>query len=62
MHSTGSICSRRHLMARPAHCAGMSPPTMTWLATTSVSCQNHHRDSWVSTLPLSGMGVGSTTS
>src|ERR1700751_4621014 len=62
MHSTGSMRSLRHLIARPAHCAGTSVPEMTWLAITSVSWPNHHSDSCVSTRPLSGIGVGRTTS
>ena len=62
MHSTGSICSLRHLIARPAHWAGTSVPEMTWLAITSLSWPNHHSESWVRTRPLSGTGVGRTAS
>ena len=31
-------------------------------SSTGESCSNHHTESWVSTRPLSGIGVGSTTS
>jgi hypothetical protein len=62
MHSTGSIFSRRHRIARPAHWAGTSVPEITWLGTTPLSWPNHHKESCVSTCPLPGIGVGSTTS
>jgi hypothetical protein len=35
---------------------------MTWFGTRSASLANHHDESRVSTRPLSGTGVGSTTS
>ena len=62
MHSTGIISSRWHLMARPAHSGGTSDAEITWFGTMSASWPNHHSDSWVKILPLSGIGVGSTTS
>ena len=62
MHSTGSISSRRHRIARPSHSAGTSVPEITWFGITSPSWPNHHSESWVSTRPLPGIGVGSTTS
>jgi hypothetical protein len=54
--------SRRHRIARPANSAGTSVDEMTWFGTTSASCSNHHSDSRVRIAPLSGIGVGSTTS
>ncbi len=61
-HSTGTISSRRHRIARPANSGGTSVAEITWLGTRSASCSNHHSDSAVSSLPLSGIGVGRTTS
>ncbi len=49
-------------MARPAHSAGTSVAEITWLVITSPSWPNHQSESWVSTRPLPGIGVGSTTS
>ena len=62
MHSTGTISSRRQRIARPGHSAGTSVAEITWLGTRSASRSNHHSDSWVRIAPLSGIGVGSTTS
>ena len=62
MHSTMTISRRSQRTARPAHSAGTSVAEMTWLGTTSASWSNHQSDSWVRILPLSGIGVGSTTS
>ena len=62
MHSTGTMSSRRHRIARPANSAGTSVAEITWFGTRSASCSNHHSDSRVRTAPLSGIGVGSTTS
>ena len=56
MHSTGSISRRRTSTARPATASGTSVET-TWLGTTSASCSNHHSDSCVRTLPLSGISL-----
>ena len=42
--------------------AGTSVADTTWLGTMSASRSNHHSDSWVRIRPLSGIGVGSTTS
>ena len=49
-------------MARPAHSGGTSEAEITWFGTMSASWPNHYSDSWVKILPLSGIGVGSTTS
>src|SRR5216110_264491 len=62
MHSTGIISRWRQRIARPPNSAGTSVAEMTWLGTTSASCPNHHSDSRVRIVPLSGTGVGSTTS
>ena len=37
MHSTGTMSSRRHRIARPAHSAGTSVAEMTWFGTTLAS-------------------------
>ena len=62
MHSTGSISSRWHLIARPANSAGTSEAEITWLGATAASWPNHHSDIEVRIRPFPGMGVGSTTS
>ncbi len=62
MHSTGTMSRRRHRIARPAHSGGTSVAEMTWFGATSASWPNHHSDSWVRILPLSGIGVGKITS
>ena len=62
MHSTGSMSSRWHLIARPANSAATSDAEITWLGVTPASWPNHHSDSAVRIRPLSGMGVGRTTS
>src|SRR5215469_12364360 len=53
---------RRQRIARSANSAGTSTAEMTWWGTRSASRSNHHSDSWVRMAPLSGIGVGSTTS
>ena len=45
-------------MARPANSAGTSVAEITWLGTMSASWSNHHSESRVRILPLSGIGVG----
>ena len=62
MHSTGSMSSRWQRIARPAHSAGTSVAEITWLGTMSASRSNHQSESWVSTRPLPGTGVGRITS
>ena len=57
MHSTGSIVQAAAAdRPGPAHSAGTSVAEMTWLGMMSASCSNHHRDSCVRILPLSGIG------
>jgi hypothetical protein len=56
------MVSRRQRTARPANSAGTSVVDRTWFGTRSASRANHHDESRVSTRPLSGIGVGSTTS
>src|SRR3984885_7462988 len=63
MHSTGSILSLRTTSARPRTSSG--PPSVAeimWLATICFVFSNQNTDSPVSTLPLSGIGVGWTAS
>jgi hypothetical protein len=55
------LSSRRHRIARPFHSGGTSSLT-TWFGTRSSSRRNHHNDSCVRIAPLSGIGVGNTTS
>src|SRR5256885_10724345 len=43
-HSTGTMASLRHRIARPANCGGTSVLEMTWSGTTSASCSNHHSE------------------
>ena len=62
MHSTGTIDSRRQRIARPANSAGTSVRETTWWGAMSASWSNHHSESAVKRRPLSGIGVGSTTS
>src|SRR3954447_9600479 len=63
MHSTGSIFSRRTRRARPRYPAGTPSVADTkWFGTMSRVNPNQSTESPVSTLPLSGMGVGWTTS
>ena len=56
MASIWSISSRRTMTARPATDSGTSVDS-TWWGTRSASWSNHHSDSRVSTIPLSGIGV-----
>ena len=62
MHSTGTIASLRQRTARPANSGGTSVADMTWFGAMSARRSNHHSDSAVRISPLSGMGVGRTTS
>jgi len=62
MHSNGTISRRRQRIARPSNSAGTSVADTRWFGTMSLSWPNHHTESWVSSAPLSGIGVGSTTS
>ena len=63
MHSTGSIFSLRTRSARPRNSSGTpSVAEMKWFGTMSRVSPNHSTESPVSTRPLSGIGVGWTTS
>ncbi len=61
MHSTGYISSRFTRIARSATSSGTSSE-MKWLGTMSSVSPNQKTDIRFSTLPLSGIGVGITTS
>src|SRR5919204_5291925 len=62
-HSTGSISSLRTVIARPRTSSGTPSVAETkWLATMWPVRPNQNAESPVSTAPLSGMGVGCTTS
>ena len=62
-HSTGSIFSRLTRSALPRRSSGTPSVAETkWLATMSFVRSNHSTDRPVSTRPLSGIGVGCTTS
>src|SRR5919205_2008142 len=62
-HSTGSIRSLRTAIARPRTSSGTPSVAETkWLATMWPVRANQNADSPVSTFPLSGIGVGCTTS
>ena len=60
-HSTGYMSRRLTRSARPSASAGTSSERK-WLGTMSRVVSNQKTDIWVSTLPLSGIGVGRTTS
>ena len=62
MHSTGSIFSGLHRIARPANSSGTSVTEIRWFGTMSSVWSNHQVDKAVSSFPLSGTGVGSDTS
>ena len=62
MHSTWTIFSGLQRIARPANSSGTSVVDTTWFGTTSAIRSNHQAESWLSSLPLSGIGVGSETS
>src|SRR5438034_8709380 len=56
-HSSGSMSSRRHSLERPSACR-----PSRWFGTIELVRANQNADSPVSTRPLSGISVGSTTS
>ena len=60
-HSTGYMSSLRARIARSVTSSGTSSE-MKWLGTMSPLISNQKIDIWVNTFPLSGIGVGITTS
>ena len=63
MHSTGSIRSLRTIIARPRTSSGTPSATDSmWLGMIAAVRSNQNAESPVSTAPLSGIGVGWTTS
>ena len=61
-HSTGTISSRSTSIARPRCFSGTSVYEMRWLGQMSAVRSSQNAVSPVSTFPLSGIGVGCTTS
>ncbi len=67
-HSTSMRCARATCIERGSQSSrtdsGISSSTSAsrWFGMMPAVCANHQRDIWVSTVPLPGIGVGSTTS